>query len=189
MNYYTITPSPVGNLYLSSDGISLCGLWIEGQKHFNNKLKESILCDDLPVFTDIKSWLLDYFNVSLDPQKSHGSIHDIKQKLMPHGTEFQKNVWQTLMEIPYGSVVSYGSIAKRLGIKSAQAVGQAVGRNPISIIIPCHRVVGSSGELTGYAGGLETKTSLLYNEGIELDERNRINNKFFYEENLWKNYI
>lgn len=145
--------SPVGQLYLTSDGCALTGLWME--KHRRPQV-ETIRRDQLPVFAQVKDWLDDYFR---------GRCREIDFPLSPAGTEFQRKVWGILLRIPYGETTTYGAIAREISPNmSAQAVGGAVGRNPISIIIPCHRVVGAKGQLTGYAGGIENKKWLLAHE-------------------------
>lgn len=155
-------PSPLGVLTLTGDGFSLTGLWVEGQKHFPASLPEA-LEGTLPVFGQTEQWLRLYFS---------GQEPDFLPPLAPRGTDFQRAVWAQLLEIPYGKTVSYGEIARRLAERggpsrvSARAVGGAVGRNPISILIPCHRVIGADGSLTGYDGGLERKRQLLALEGI-----------------------
>jgi methylated-DNA-[protein]-cysteine S-methyltransferase len=165
-------PSPVGELTLASDGMNLIGLWIttsDGlkQKYFAASLpkeaKETVVNSDIPVFLCIRRWLDDYFT---------GRKPDVSGlPLAPAGSAFRQSVWQILRTIPYGEVTTYGAIAKRLakqtGKAGAQAVGGAVGHNPISIIIPCHRVVGVDGSLTGYAAGLAVKQKLLEIEGVE----------------------
>lgn len=159
MYYKTFYKSPIGNLTLASDGQKLTGLWIENQKYFPKNLYEMKNNDELKIFLDTKLWLDKYFNCE-KPEIS-------KLMLAPSGSIFRMQVWDILCEIPYGSVMTYGEIAKKIafqnGIKSmsAQAVGNAVGHNPISIIIPCHRVIGINGKLTGYAGGIENKIKLL----------------------------
>ena len=155
MNYLYKTVSPVGELTLSSDGKNLTGLWLAGQKYFAAPSGEY---KELPVFELARKWLESYF---------FGSEPDIKIPLAPEGSDFRKAVWNRLLEIPYGKSTTYGDIAKKLGA-SARAVGGAVGHNPISIIIPCLRVLGAGGKLTGYAGGLENKVKLLGIEGIIL---------------------
>jgi len=152
--------APMGRLLLAAREDALTGLWIEGQKYFPYAICEDRTQDDThPVLRRTKNWLDRYFA---------GDRPDITElKLAPSGSEFQKQVWSILCRIPYGQVTTYGAIAKELAAEkgltsmSAQAVGGAVGRNPISIIIPCHRVVGADGSLTGYAGGLERKKQLL----------------------------
>ena len=164
MYYSTAYPSPVGLLTLASDGDRLVGLWIEGQKyHGSTILKEMTGKDDLPVFGAAKNWLNNYFS---------GEKPGISElPLAPIGSDFRQGVWTILQEIPYGEVITYGDIAKKMAAAmgrehmSGQAIGGAVGHNPISIIIPCHRVVGSNGSLTGYAGGVDKKVKLLELEG------------------------
>ncbi|MCM1338673.1 MAG: methylated-DNA--[protein]-cysteine S-methyltransferase [Muribaculaceae bacterium] len=163
--YKTCYNSPVGCLTLASDGESLVGLWIEGQKYFADiKDVDFLQNDELEIFEQVKSWLDRYFA---------GEQPEIAElPLSPRGNLFRQSVWNILKTIPYGEVMSYCDIAKKVaearGIKSmsAQAVGGAVGHNPISIIIPCHRVIGKNGSLTGYAGGLEIKEKLLRHEGM-----------------------
>ena len=154
-DYYN---SPIGNITMASDGESLCGLWFDGQKYFASTVKGETEDKTLPVFEQTKKWLDIYFS---------GNKPDFMPKLSLNGSEFRKAVWDILLTIPYGSVMTYGEIAKILAKQrgvakmSAQAVGGAVGHNPISIIVPCHRVVGKNGNLTGYAGGIDKKISLL----------------------------
>lgn len=167
MYYSTTHPSPVGRLTLASDGENLIGLWIEGQKYHggiaSGKMTEK---NDLPVFDATKAWLEHYF------AGQNPAISDLP--LAPIGSEFRQAVWDILCAIPYGSVDTYGGIAKQVAAKtgkksmSGQAVGGAVGHNPISIIIPCHRVVGSNGSLTGYAGGIGVKIKLLELEEADM---------------------
>ena len=147
-----------------SDGESLAGLWLVGQKYFGANLPDIVVNNsDLQIFRDVQVWLDKYFN------GENPKISDLA--LAPIGNEFRQSVWKILCEIPYGGVKTYGEIASELalqrGIKqmSAQAIGGAVGHNPISIIIPCHRVVGKNGKMTGYAGGIDTKIQLLKLEG------------------------
>ena len=139
---------------LASDGEALVGLWFDGQKHFGASLDGAHMEKRLPVFDQADQWLNVYFS---------GREPDFTPLLRPRGTAFQQAVWRRLLEIPYGRTVTYGEIAAALGLPpgSARAVGGAVGRNPISLIIPCHRVVGADGSLTGFAGGVERKTRLL----------------------------
>ena len=150
MIYRKDIPSPVGTLTLASDGEKLVGLWMEGQKHFPEIPMKEIA--NLAVFRQTELWLTRYFE-GQEPDPA-------ELPLAPAGSQFQQEVWK-LLQIPYGRVTTYGQIAKEIGCKSAQAVGGAVGRNPISIIIPCHRVIASNGKLTRYAGGLERKQYLL----------------------------
>lgn len=159
--------SDIGKIYLASDGINLTGLWIENQKYFAESiLGKAAQKKDLPVLVDTKRWLDRYFGGD-KPQVS-------ELPLAPAGGEFRQQVWSILCSIPYGETTTYGEIAKKIAIKmnkekmSAQAVGGAVGHNPISIIIPCHRVIGKNGNLTGYAGGIHLKIKLLEHEGVEL---------------------
>ena len=161
--------SPVGHVTLASEGENLVGLWLEGQKYFGGTLPEKAFHPmETPVLHAAKDWLDRYFS---------GENPDPKElPLHPMGSAFRQAVWHILLEIPYGAVTTYGAIAQRMAEKlgkpgmSAQAVGGAVGHNPISIIIPCHRVVGADGSLTGYAGGIETKIALLRHEGVDLTD-------------------
>ena len=166
MYYSTTYPSLLGLLTLASDGMNLVGLWVEGQKNFGDPIKEAMAQrDDLPVFFAAKSWLDRYF-AGERPAVS-------ALPLRPIGSEFRREVWNILCQIPYGEVTTYGFIAERMAAKrgrktmSSQAVGGAVGHNPISILIPCHRVVGTNGNLTGYAGGIGKKIMLLNLEGVD----------------------
>lgn len=159
-------PSILGPLFLASDGSNITGLWIEGQKYFGAGLPKEHTKERLPVFEQAESWLDMYFS---------GKEPDFMLPLSPEGSPFRKLIWDILCEIPYGRLMTYGDIAKsaadRLGkdTMSAQAVGGAVAHNPISIIIPCHRAVGSNGSLTGYAGGLDNKIKLLELENVNMD--------------------
>lgn len=160
MIYTTKIPSPVGNLTLASDGEHLIGVWIDGQKYFARTIAEETQENNqIPIFLQTIDWLNRYFS------GKRPSIHELS--LRPAGSEFRQAVWKILCEIPYGEVTTYGAIAQKIAASrglanmSAQAVGGAVGHNPISIIIPCHRVIGSNGSLTGYAGGLDLKKKLL----------------------------
>ena len=167
MFYITECDSPFGKLTLASDGENLVGLWLEEQKyHGASILNGSQKKDDVPVFDMAKKWLKKYF-AGENPDAS-------KLPLKPIGGDFRQEVWNILNQIQYGKVVTYGDIAKKIAVKmgkkkmSAQAVGGAVGHNPISIIIPCHRVIGSNGNLTGYAGGIDIKIKLLKLEGVDM---------------------
>ena len=154
--YSTDYTSPIGEMLIASDGEAVCGVWFYGQKHF--PLDDFIQKDDLAIFSDVKRWLDDYFN-GLNPQ--------ISFRLKPEGTEFRQKVWKILSEIPYGETLTYGEIAGKISpTMSAQAVGSAVGHNPLTILIPCHRVLGTGGKLTGYAGGIDKKRELLKIENI-----------------------
>ena len=150
--------SPVGVLTLAGEGENLAGLWLEGQKYFGAKL-ELAEEGNLLAFEAARNWLDRYF-AGKRPAPS-------ELKLTPVGTEFQRAVWKQLCEIPYGETITYGELARRLQT-SARAVGSSVGRNPISIIVPCHRIMGADGSLTGYAGGVERKRWLLEHEGIQI---------------------
>ncbi len=158
INYYN---SPIGKIILGSNGCSLVGLWFENAKYFGSTLTSETQVKDLPIFKETQNWLDIYFS---------GKNPDFTPNLKLEGSEFQMAVWNILKDIPYGETTTYGEIAKIIaeqkGIKkiSAQAVGGAVGHNPISIIIPCHRVIGKNGSLTGYAGGIDLKKFLLDNE-------------------------
>ena len=155
--YATDYASPLGDMLIVSDGEAICGVWFYGQKHFPS-FENLIQKDDLAVFCDVKDWFDDYFS-GLNPK--------INFKLSAHGSEFQIKVWKILSQISYGETMTYGEIASRISpTMSAQAVGGAVGHNPISILIPCHRVLGAGGKLTGYAGGLDRKVELLRLEKI-----------------------
>ena len=162
MQYTTKYQSPVGEILLAGDDIGLTGLWFEGEKYYALSLEKDHEEKEVPVFAEVKQWLDIYF-AGKEPAFMP-SIHMI-------GTPFQMEVWELLREIPYGKTTTYGElakqIAKRRGLErmSAQAVGFAVGHNEISIIVPCHRVVGTNGSLTGYAGGIDKKMFFLKLEG------------------------
>lgn len=164
MRYTDNYVSPIGNIVLAGDGTALTGLWFEGQKWFGAGLTDGAERAELPVFGQTKKWLDVYFG---------GGEPAFTPAVALRGSEFQIAVWNVLSAIPYGKTVTYGEIAKNLtavtGRKtSARAVGSAVGRNPVSIIVPCHRVLGADGSLTGYAGGVERKRELLRLEGVLL---------------------
>lgn len=158
MQYISHYPSPIGNILLAADEMGLTGLWFEGQKYFALDLDKEHEEKEIPLFEKVKQWLDIYFS---------GKEPDFTIPLHFTGTEFQKEVWEILCTIPYGQTMTYGEIAKRIAARkglphmSAQAIGGAVGHNRISIIVPCHRVVGADGSLTGYAGGIEKKVKLL----------------------------
>jgi methylated-DNA-[protein]-cysteine S-methyltransferase len=166
MQYMTLYESPLGMITLAADGGKLIGLWLSGQKYHGAGMEDAIEMDDAQVFVAAKKWLDSYFA----GEKPDASI----LPLSPMGSEFRREVWKILLEIPYGKVITYGDIAKKMAARmsrasmSSQAVGGAVGHNPISIIIPCHRVVGSNGSLTGYAGGIDAKIKLLELEGADI---------------------
>ncbi len=158
MDYTWRLASPLGGITLASDGEALCGLWFDGQKYFAGTLSQEHAELPLPVFDRTAEWLELYFS---------GKDPGFTPLLRMRGSAFQCAVWNRLLEIPYGQSVTYGELARRIASDrnvlhmSARAVGAAVGRNAISLIIPCHRVVGADGSLTGYAGGLERKQWLL----------------------------
>ena len=162
MEYLHTCSSPLGDITLSSDGEALTGLWFEGQKYFGATLSGGEEERPLPVFDRAVEWLDVYFS---------GREPGFLPPLRPRGTPFRRRVWKLLGEIPYGQTVTYGDLARRLagetgGPASPRAVGGAVGHNPISLLIPCHRVLGAGGGLTGYAGGVDRKRRLLELEGI-----------------------
>lgn len=159
MYYFCRYDSPVGQLTLASNGTELTGLWLQGQKHFARNHSGPVEQPELPVFLETALWLDRYF--------AGENVPPDLLVLRPEGSPFQQKVWNILQTIPYGQTLTYGQIAKLLGCpRASQTVGSAVGRNPISIIIPCHRVLGSGGKLTGYAGGLNAKIWLLAHEGV-----------------------
>ena len=157
--------SPIGGITLASDGEALTGLWFDGQKYFADTLDPQHKEKDLPVFDEADRWLDVYFS---------GKAPDFTPKLRMKATEFRKAVWEVLLTIPFGQTMTYGEIAaiiaeqKGMNRMSARAVGGAVGHNAISLMIPCHRVVGANGSLTGYAGGIDKKVKLLLLEKADL---------------------
>ena len=167
--YQSFYSSPLGEITLVAHDSALVGLWIDNQKHCVQNLQLGrVDTQETPILVQAKSWLDAYFRgENPDPHRL---------PLDPSGSEFQLAVWRILATIPYGTLTTYGAIAKRIARElhkpkmSAQAVGGAVGRNPISIIVPCHRVVGATGDLTGYAGGLDKKRFLLQLEGVDLTQ-------------------
>ena len=169
MYFSTQYSSPVGDLTLCGREDSLVGLWLEGQKYFGASIPEpAVPNDSLPLFSQVKDWLDRYFA---------GEQPEIAElSLSPIGTPFRLEVWKLLQNILYGQVITYGQlswqVAEALGrpSMSAQAVGSAAGHNPISILIPCHRLVGADGSLTGYAGGVDKKRWLLAHEGVSLNQ-------------------
>lgn len=155
--YYKWFDSPIAKLLLTSKGQSLTGLYLQGQKHFpaTSNWKESA---ELDVFIEAEKQLTEYFA----HQRQHFDL-----PLDPVGTTFQKQVWEQLQQIPFGETISYGTLAQRIGVPTAsRAVGAANGRNPISIVVPCHRVIATNGKMTGYAGGIDRKQWLLQHERI-----------------------
>ena len=156
MLYSTVYPhAELGDLTIASDGEAIVGLWIEGQKYFAGKVAGNLQRrDGLPVFAQVRAWLDRYFDGDPLPVAT--------LPLKPGGTPFQQRVWKALQNIPYGQTRSYADVAAAIGSPQAtRAVGGANNRNPIAIVIPCHRVVGANGKLTGYAGGLQLKQRLL----------------------------
>jgi len=150
--------SPLGGILLAADETGLTGLWFDGQKFFARDLPAERVEQNTPALSEVKRWLDSYFT---------GKEPDFMPPLHPIGSAFRRSVWDILLRIPYGQTTTYGEIARQLAEKqgrpriAAQAVGGAVGHNKISIIIPCHRVVGTNGSLTGYAGGIDKKVKLL----------------------------
>ena len=165
MVYTTQYASPLGSITLACDETALIGLWFDGQKYFGNILPEQLAEKEHPLLQDAKRWLDIYFS---------GRAPDFTPPLRYDSTPFRKTVCEIMLTIPYGKTMTYGeiaaAIAKRQGLSrmSAQAVGGAVGHNPISLIIPCHRVVGTNGSLTGYAGGIDRKVKLLKLEHADM---------------------
>ena len=161
MDYIWHYESPLGGITLASDGEALIGLWFDGQKYFADALDKEYKEKNLSVFDDTYRWLDLYFS---------GKAPYFTPKLNMRTSAFRKKVWEIILTIPFGQTMTYGEIAmhiaKEKGLKqmSAQAVGGAVGHNSISLIIPCHRVVGTRGSLTGYAGGIDKKVWLLQME-------------------------
>lgn len=170
MHYTHHYDSPLGGITLASDGEFLTGLWFDGQKYFADTLDKDNVRRQLPVFKQTDQWLDIYFS---------GKAPDFTPALSMNTTEFRKMVWEIMLTIPFGQTMTYGEIAQRIAAQkglahmSAQAVGGAVGHNSISLIIPCHRVVGTNGNLTGYAGGMDKKVWLLKMEGADMS-------KFFF---------
>ncbi|MDE7248946.1 MAG: methylated-DNA--[protein]-cysteine S-methyltransferase [Lachnospiraceae bacterium] len=167
MYYGSEYDSPIGKMILVSDEENLVGAWFEGQKYFGNGIKEKWRPGNkLSVLQEAEEWLDAYF-AGKKPEQS-------QLMLAPIGGDFRQEIWKILCEIPYGETITYGEIARQMARKmgrrtmSAQAVGGAVGHNPISILIPCHRVLGADGSLTGYAGGIEKKEWLLRHEGVKI---------------------
>lgn len=166
MQYTSTYQSPVGKILLAADDIGLTGLWFDGEKFYADSLDPEHEEKELPVFGTVKRWLDIYFS---------GHEPDFMPPVHMIGTPFRIIVWKLLLQIPYGETITYGELAKMAAKEkgtahmSAQAVGGAVGHNEISIIVPCHRVVGSDGSLTGYAGGVDKKEKLLSLEGADME--------------------
>jgi methylated-DNA-[protein]-cysteine S-methyltransferase len=157
MTIYTFMESPVGPIQLLTDGEALTGLFMNQHKGGPETGEDWVRDDDNAVLSEARRQLTAYFT---------GEQKDFDLPLAPRGTEFQKRVWEALKQIPYGVTISYGELARRIGDpKASRAVGLANGSNPISIIVPCHRVIGANGKLTGYGGGIERKKTLLELEG------------------------
>ena len=165
MEYTAHYDSPLGGITLASDGTALIGLWFDGQKYYADALDAEHEEADMSVFEQTKKWLDLYFS---------GKVPDFTPPLNMKTTEFRKSVWEIMLTIPYGKTMTYGEIAEKIAKQkglnrmSAQAVGGAVGHNSISLIIPCHRVVGTNGSLTGYAGGVDKKVKLLTMEKADM---------------------
>ena len=157
--------SPLGGILLAADEVGLTGLWFDGGKYFADHLPAEHTEQESPILIETKRWLDIYFA---------GSAPDFMPPLHPIGSPFRQAVWEILLRIPYGHTTTYGEIARQLAAQqgltrmSAQAVGDAVGHNKISILIPCHRVVGTNGSLTGYAGGMDKKIKLLELEHTDM---------------------
>ena len=176
MNYYTHLALTWGTAVACIDAEGqLAGLWFEGQKYFPKIPEEAVWIDPAPspahVVNPVVQKTLNALKIQLAAYE-HGALTQFDLPLAPKGTPFQQEIWKLLMNIPLGETITYGALAKRaaqaLGKSSmsAQAVGQAIGHNPISVIIPCHRVIGANGKLTGYAGGIDKKMALLRHEGV-----------------------
>ena len=165
MQYIQYYQSPISNMIMTGNDTFLTGLWFIQQKNTVPALSEEYLEKPLTVFDETRKWLDIYFS---------GKVPDFTPPLSMEATPFRKMVWEILLTIPYGQTTTYGEIASKIAAKmglarmSAQAVGQAVGHNPISIIVPCHRVIGANGNLTGYAGGIDLKIQLLTLEKTDM---------------------
>ena len=165
MNFIHRYDSPLGSITIASDGKALIGLWFDRQKYFADTLDSEYEEKKLPVFEQTDRWLDIYFS---------GRKPDFTPPLSMEATAFRKAVWKIMLKIPYGHTMTYGEIAdkiakqKNIARMSAQAVGGAVAHNPVSLIIPCHRVVGTNGSLTGYAGGIDKKVKLLTLEQADM---------------------
>ena len=158
-----LSPSPIGTLSLVADEQYLYGIWVQDQTHFERGIDADMeVVTEHPVLDQVISYLDTYFD---------GCAQDLSSlPLAPSGTDFEKRVWTYLQSIPYGQTVTYGQIAQDLQVASAQAIGGAVGRNSWSVLVPCHRVLGSGNRLTGYASGVEKKAWLLQHEGADFHE-------------------
>lgn len=167
MQYTTAYHSPLGNILLAADYTGLTGLWFEGARYFANGLEAEHKEQELPVLDQTKQWLDIYFS---------GSVPEFMPPIHMTGSDFRLTIWRLLLQIPYGQTITYGTLARKIeeqtGVSrmSAQAVGGAIAHNPICILIPCHRVIGSNGSLTGYAGGIDKKIKLLALENVDLSK-------------------
>lgn len=167
MSYINHYQSPIGHITMASNGEALIGLWFEGQKYFGSTLAANPIPRELPIFAQTARWLDIYFQAQAP---------DFTPPLHLQTSDFRRLVWQKMLQIPFGQTTTYGTIAaeiaeqKGLPSMSAQAVGNAVAHNPFLIIVPCHRVIGADGSLTGYAGGIDKKRRLLALEGVLPDE-------------------
>ena len=165
MTFVQSYASPLGGILLAADEMGLTGLWFDGEKYFADSLPAEHAEQETPILAETKRWLDIYFA---------GQQPDFLPPLHPLGSAFRQSVWELLLQIPYGQTTTYGELARQLAKKqglprmSAQAVGGAVGHNEISVIIPCHRVVGTNGSLTGYAGGIDKKVKLLELEHADM---------------------
>lgn len=170
MEYVHHYASPLGEITIAGMENAITGLWFDGQKYFGSTLSQNCEEKNLPVFEQADLWLDIYFS---------GKAPDFTPPIFYKTTDFRKAVWEVLLKIPYGETMTYGEIASEIARQkgvpkmSAQAVGNAVGHNPISLIIPCHRVVGADGSLTGYAGGIDKKAKLLELEKAEIYIKNK----------------
>lgn len=183
MRYISFYESPLGRIMLGSEGDFLSALYFEGEKSKHFILRsDASKRKNLPLFDEAKKWLDIYFS---------GKEPDFLPPIRPEGSGFRKTVTAFMLAVPFGRVTSYGDIAKAVAAKtgkermSARAVGAAAGRNPIAIMVPCHRVIGSDGSLTGFAGGVERKAFLLENEGIDSKDRSL----FLSREDLLARYL
>lgn len=164
MQYTTHFPSPLGEFFLAADDTGLTGAWFTGQKYFAATLCSAPQEKETEILSAARRWLTIYFE---------GREPDFTPPLHLMGSPFRLAVWEELLRIPYGETTTYGAIAKKISARagkkmSAQAVGGAVGHNPVSVIVPCHRVVGANGSLTGYAGGIDKKIQLLRLEAADM---------------------
>ena len=165
MHFFTEYESPFGTITMTSNGTAVTGLWYETHRYMYDSLdKEPVRDDADPVLAQLAAWLDAYF------AKKRPAIDELP--LAPSGTEFRQDVWRALRQIPYGETVTYGELAEEIkrirGKASPRSIGGAVGHNPISIVVPCHRVVGADGSLTGFGGGVDKKVALLAHEGADM---------------------